>query len=198
PAAPAESLPATPRSTQTESRHAKLERGVHTITSRKHGISDGWKEAPPARQAGGTATPRGAIVPAGHAVEDAAFSEEGPAANTAPSGAVTSVNQKLHRQAATDIARTIYEAFKPRAELIDDGPQGLPAFRVYGSALARAVVAPGSKARAEKSGLKTEPEFTIGIDSETDELVIEAPAPRERQLAALVRELDFATGNRGS
>ena len=79
---------------------------------------------------------------------------------------------------ASDLARTIYVVFEKRAELMQEGINGLPTFAVFDSA-------------QDGSADKTSPPlFRIGIDQQVNQLLIEAPASRMTQLLKLVRDLD--------
>lgn len=134
------------------------------------------------------------IVPA-HAekdAEDAAKSKRKPgqirqtsAEQPAPEPAPVATEQKpsaappkelpkvaAQHRTATDLARLVYQTFKPRAELIDHGPNNLPAFKVYESSKKAAVV------------------FAVGIDTEHEQLVLDADPACADQLAKLFGELD--------
>ena len=79
---------------------------------------------------------------------------------------------------AADVARTLYVVFEKRAELQKQGIDGLPTFAVY--------------ERDENGGAdKSVPAmFRIGIDQETNQVIIEAPASRMNHLQKLISDLD--------
>lgn len=81
---------------------------------------------------------------------------------------------------ASEIARTIYIVFEKRTELQKQGINGLPTFIVHDRA---------DDGTADKSA---RPLFRIGIDQETNRVLIEAPAARMTQLQKLVADLDQA------
>jgi len=82
---------------------------------------------------------------------------------------------------SADIARTIYVVFEKRADLQKQGINGFPTFSVYDQA------EDGTTDKSER------PLFRIGIDQETNRVLIEAPASRMTQLKKLVTELDQST-----
>jgi type II secretion system protein D len=98
----------------------------------------------------------------------AAFADE-PAKNGTAAG---SVYLPQHRRVEA-VARQLYAALKGRSELIDAGPERLPSFRVFD--------APGVRARVT---------CTIGIDTEHNRLVIDAPARRRSALVHVFGTLD--------
>lgn len=73
---------------------------------------------------------------------------------------------------ATDLAKQVYRAFKERAELIDAGHQGLPAFRVRRS--------------SSESGTL----FQVSIDAAKEQLWVEAPPAEAEAVLKLLRKLD--------
>lgn len=82
---------------------------------------------------------------------------------------------------ASEIARTIYIVFEKRTELQKQGINGFPTFIVHDRA---------DDGTADKS---VRPLFRIGIDQETNQVLIEAPATRMTQLQKLVTDLDQAS-----
>jgi len=120
-----------------------------------------------------------------------------------------------HRK-AVDIARTIYRPLKPRAELIDAGPAGLPAFRVYepdhqpGSrrSMPAASVSDRSRRRNRRDSSE-EPHnvdsgkppgrvlFSIGIDAGKNQLAVKAPPEQNAEVVQLIRYLDTVQVEQG-
>lgn len=99
---------------------------------------------------------------------------------TPAQGPMTVKTVELENANAADLARTLYVVFEKRAELQKEGIDGLPTFSVY----ARAEDGSANKALP--------PLFRIGIDQETNRVLIEAPASRMTHLQTLVTDLDQA------
>lgn len=93
----------------------------------------------------------------------------------------------LQTRKAVEVARTIFEGSKAHAELVDDGPEGLPAFTV------RSPHETAGGADPHSAALK----YTVGIDSESNELIVNAPSTRARQIEKLIRMLDARPVKRG-
>jgi type II secretion system protein D len=93
----------------------------------------------------------------------------------------------LQTRKAVEVARTIFEGSKSHADLIDDGPDGLPAFTVRSPAEATGGTDPKSAAQ----------KYTVGIDSENNELIVSAPSARARQIERLIQLLDSRPVVRG-
>ena len=93
-------------------------------------------------------------------------------ASTSTSGASGSAFTPQHRRVEA-LSRRLYSALKARSELLDAGPENLPSFRVFDAAGARSRVA-----------------CTIGIDTEHNRLVIEAPAKKRSALLHVFAQLD--------
>lgn len=77
---------------------------------------------------------------------------------------------------AADVARSIYLVFESRSELQREGLDGLPTFVVNDRPLSE--------------GGETRPLFRVGIDTQNNNLQVEASRTRGQHLARLVRELD--------
>lgn len=73
---------------------------------------------------------------------------------------------------ATDLAKQVYRAFKERAELIDAGHQGLPAFRV------------------RRDGSSSGTLFQVSIDAAKEQLWVEAAPAEAEAVLKLLRKLD--------
>jgi type II secretion system protein D len=71
------------------------------------------------------------------------------------------------------LSRRLYSALKGRSELLDSGPENLPSLRLFDAAGARSRVA-----------------CTIGIDTEHNRLVIDAPAKKRSALLQVFARLD--------
>jgi type II secretion system protein D len=77
------------------------------------------------------------------------------------------------------VARRLYSALRARADLIDSGPENLPSFRIFD--VHGSTGAAGSRGRLA---------CTIGIDTEHNRLVIDAPAPKRAALLRVFACLD--------
>lgn len=82
---------------------------------------------------------------------------------------------RMRHRAPVDVAKMIYNPLKSRAQLVDSGQRGLPAFRV---------TLPG---RTDS--------FTMAIDDQQRRLLIEAPADQAELLEKIVTQLDSPAGN---
>ncbi|MEO1993988.1 MAG: secretin N-terminal domain-containing protein, partial [Planctomycetaceae bacterium] len=87
---------------------------------------------------------------------------------------------QLQRRTSTDVAQQIYKAFRNKSELINKGPQGLPAFQVFRDQPTSGI-ASGASGRL----------FAIGINMQTNQLVVEATPATSRQLVKMIRTLDL-------
>jgi type II secretion system protein D len=95
-----------------------------------------------------------------------------------PAGPMSVEEIPLTNGNASELARTIYVVFEKRAALQKNSVNGLPGFAVYDRA-------------EDGSGRKEEsPLFRIAIDQDTNQLVLEAPAPRMNHLKKLIADLD--------
>jgi len=96
------------------------------------------------------------------------------------------------RQPVKRLGHILFAGFGARAELIDKGPAGLPAFHVYRDEARRkrSPVGRGEPTGLDESISSRDVLFTIGIDMNRQELLISAPPKLSRELGALVRKLD--------
>jgi len=85
---------------------------------------------------------------------------------------------ELENANAVDLTRRIYLAYEKQTELQQQGIEGLPTFSVY------------ERAEDGEANKAVPPLFRIGIDRETNRVLIEAPASRMTQLLKLVTILD--------
>ena len=91
---------------------------------------------------------------------------------------------------AKEVARVIYAALRPRAELIDSGPANLPAFRVFAHDRARRPDDTTSPGPDTYPVTQADVQFTVGIDSNREQLVVAAGPDRQRGVAQLIRHID--------
>ena len=84
----------------------------------------------------------------------------------------------VEKASAADLARSIYIVFEKRTELQKQGIDGFPTFAVF------------DRAEDGSANKAAPPLFRIGIDQETNRVLIEAPASRMDQLQKLITDLD--------
>ena len=95
------------------------------------------------------------------------------------------------------MSRTLYEAFLPHAELIEDGPGGLPGFLVWTESSPAAVRGNmKDKSRAASEAVtKRRPRFAIGIDTKDDRLLIDGSRTEVAAVKRLILKLDVVMNN---
>ncbi len=109
----------------------------------------------------------------------------------AGSQAYVHVAVQARNHSATSLSRVIYKAYEKRAELEDNGPGGLPAFRIYYPEIEAAEAAPnGEPRRLGLSGEKRRVQFTVGIDTNSNQLLVEASQAQAHAVAELIENLD--------
>ena len=165
-------------------------RGVHFVTTRER-----------IRKSGPYQTAEAALAQTGmrqasHKQETQTELDKHPFPDSASSSGNADAENLLtvatRSRSATEVARVIYKALKPRAELLDAGPKGLPALRVYRAG--RPAQKRGSQTSGDTSGQNTASHvhFTIGIDTNREELVVSAfGRETSRTVADLIRKLDW-------
>lgn len=77
------------------------------------------------------------------------------------------------RNSAREISRALYSALRSRAQLVDNGPNALPAFQVK----------PGAQSKGKAS-------FSVGIDLSANQLAVQAPAKYVQKVVGLIQYLD--------
>ena len=103
----------------------------------------------------------------------------------------TLTNVRLKSRDAVTVSRIIYGAFKAQAELVEEGPRGLQGFRVF-------------RVELDKNGKPLPPmpnspvRFTVGIDQEKNQLVIEATPQETPSVVRLIKTLDIAPKGEGT
>ncbi len=86
---------------------------------------------------------------------------------------------------ARNLAATLYGAFRERAEIVEEGPDGLPAMRVYS---------------AESKENPDQPKavvFTVAADVAANEILVEGPADQVARVVRLLERLDVAPAANG-
>lgn len=94
---------------------------------------------------------------------------------------------RLRERDAVTVSRIMYNVFKPRAELVDDGPRGLQGFRVYRTPA-------GQNGQPLPKNADSPIRFTVGIDEDHNRLVIEAAAEETPSVVRLIKTLDVLPG----
>ncbi|MDA1015744.1 MAG: hypothetical protein O3A00_14980 [Planctomycetota bacterium] len=133
-------------------------------------------------------------------IQQAGFENESTpknGANTPPSrnpledNPVVQLAVTLEKRRAVDVARVVYSAFKSRAKLIHQGPDGLPAFEVHQEQVTHALMPnandPGVIQRQPTEAVAL---FSIAIDGTKNRLLVHGPKDRVRGLASLIQRLD--------
>lgn len=108
---------------------------------------------------------------------------DAPHAKSSPSepDQTTTATVRLKARDAVSVARILINAFKPQAELVDNGPDDLPGFVVFRLGEKR-----GDKDKVAKRDVR----FSVGIDKEQNRLVVEASPAETKTLQRLIRSLD--------
>ena len=86
---------------------------------------------------------------------------------------------------ARNLAATLYGAFRERAEIVEDGPDGLPAMRVFSSD-------PKVESDQPRSIV-----FTVAADVEANEMLVEGPADQVARVVRLLERLDVSPAANG-
>jgi len=86
---------------------------------------------------------------------------------------------------ARNLAATLYGAFRERAEIVEEGPDGLPAMRVFTSD-------PDANSDKPKSIV-----FTVAADVDANEILVEGPADQVARVVRLLERLDVAPAANG-
>lgn len=81
---------------------------------------------------------------------------------------------------ARNLAATLYGAFRERAKIVEEGPDGLPAMRVFSAV---------SKDDPDKPGSIV---FTVAADVDANEIIVEGPADQVARVVRLLERLDVA------
>ena len=98
------------------------------------------------------------------------------------------VEVRLQRQTAQSVSRALYQAFEQDAELIDQGPNGLPGFVVWKDL---PLTGRGSAtSRVQQAAPKRIARFAIGVDMKAERLVIDGPQTEVAAVKSLISKLD--------
>ena len=88
---------------------------------------------------------------------------------------------KLVEHDAVSLARILYVGFKPHADLITNGPNGLNAFRVFH---------PAAKGKPGGDRKPQAVRFVVGIDRDRNQLIVQAAPAEAESVAKLIETLD--------
>jgi type II secretion system protein D len=99
----------------------------------------------------------------------------------------------LKHQTARNISRALYQAFEQDAELIDQGPNGLPGFVVWRD-VPSANRGPAAS-RVSKAAPQRLARFAIGVDTKGDRLLIDGPPTEITTVKSLVQKLDVVSNS---
>lgn len=133
------------------------------------------------KSAPGRTTPRAGSIQQVSGVAEPKASRETEAAADAPAARVRTT-VRLKTRDAVAVSRIMYKAFKGQADMIDDGPRGLPGFRVR-----RQMIGKGA---GSATGAQPPVRFSIGIDEDKNQLVIEGSPEESQSVVRLIRTLD--------
>ncbi len=97
------------------------------------------------------------------------------------------VEVPLNHQSARKVSKSLYQAFVETAELVEQGPKGLPGFVVWYESTR-------SSGRSNDSASKR-PRFTIGVDHDNDLLVVDGSPAAIVGVRKLIAKLDVAASN---
>jgi len=92
----------------------------------------------------------------------------------------------LRHKRAKEMANLLYRAFQKQCDFINNGPDGLPAIRVFD--LAPSNTTP--RGRTELAAPKRLPRFTIAMDQDRNQMSIQASSTTARAVASMIRKLD--------
>ena len=101
------------------------------------------------------------------------------------------VEVSLKRQTAQDVSRSLFQAFEQDAELIDQGPNGLPGFVVWKDLPATSRAA----AKALPAAPRRIARFAVGVDTKTNRLLIDGPQAEVTAIKNLISKLDVVSNN---
>ncbi len=92
----------------------------------------------------------------------------------------------LKRQTAQNVSRALFQAFEQDAELIDQGPNGLPGFVVWKDLL----VTGRGAVKSQPAVPKRIARFAVGVDTKTNRLLIDGSPAEVASIKTLIAKLD--------
>lgn len=97
------------------------------------------------------------------------------------------VEVPLKRQTAQNVSRSLFQAFEQDAELIEQGPNGLPGFVVWKNV---SVPSRGTPSRVRQAAPKRIARFAIGVDTKGGRLLVDGPPAEVATIKSLIAKLD--------
>ena len=97
----------------------------------------------------------------------------------------------LKRQTARNVSRSLFQAFEQDAELIDQGPNGLPGFVVWKDL----PVTGRGPAKSQPAAPRRIARFAVGVDTKGERLLIDGPQSEVAAIKALISKLDVVSNN---
>lgn len=95
----------------------------------------------------------------------------------------------LKRQTAQNVSRSLFQAFEQDAELIDQGPNGLPGFVVWKDL----PVTGRGPAKSPPAVPRRIARFAVGIDTKGERLLIDGPQSEVAAIKTLISKLDVVS-----
>lgn len=92
----------------------------------------------------------------------------------------------LKRQTAQNVSRALFQAFEQDAELIDQGPNGLPGFVVWKDL-------PVTGRGSAKAAPRRIARFAVGVDTKGERLLIDGPQAEVASVKTLISKLDVVS-----
>lgn len=95
----------------------------------------------------------------------------------------------LKRQTAQNVSRSLFQAFEQDAELIDQGPNGLPGFVVWKDL----PVTDRGPAKSQPVAPRRIARFAVGVDTKADRLLIDGAQAEVAAIKTLISKLDVVS-----
>ncbi|GDY09376.1 hypothetical protein LBMAG52_28620 [Planctomycetia bacterium] len=95
----------------------------------------------------------------------------------------------LKRQTAQNVSRALFQAFEQDAELIDQGPNGLPGFVVWKDL----PVTDRGPAKSQPVAPRRIARFAVGVDTKADRLLIDGAQAEVAAIKTLISKLDVVS-----
>lgn len=95
------------------------------------------------------------------------------------------VDVTLKRQTASNVSRSLYQAFEQDAELIEQGPNGLPGFVVWKDLPAKSGAATKAPRRIAR--------FAVGVDTKANRLLVDGSPAEVTTIKNLISKLDVVS-----
>ncbi len=96
----------------------------------------------------------------------------------------------VKRQSPKNVGRSLYQAFEHDAEMIDQGPNGLPGFVVWKDL--PATIRESTKSRVQNAPQRVA-RFAVGVDAKAERLLIDGSPSEIASVKALIAKLDVVS-----